>query len=182
MTWEFNILDSLQTIHSDGLSAVMKFFTRLGDHAIFPIVLALLLLIIPMTRKIGLCVTIALILDFIICNGILKNLVARIRPYDVNTTVQLIIEAQKDYSFPSGHTGAMFAAAWALFFSAGKKWWIPMMILSAIVAFSRLYLYVHYPTDILGGFIIGLVTGWAGAKIGTTLWKKIESRKIESRR
>lgn len=118
-------------------------------------------------------VTAALILDVILCNGILKNLVARVRPCDVNTTVQLLIPRPEDYSFPSGHTAASFATTAALFFAGKKKkLWIPALGLSVLIAFSRLYLYVHYPTDVLGGLLVGILCGWIGAQLVNQVFKK----------
>ena len=106
----------------------------------------------------------ALILDMILCNGILKHVFARVRPCDVNTTIQLLVPRPSDYSFPSGHTAASFAAVAALFFAGQKKLWKPALVLAVLIAFSRLYLYVHYPTDILGGIIVGVLCGYIGAR------------------
>ena len=173
MTWEFSVLDSLQTIHTPLLDNIMTFFTRFGDKGIFTIILCIVLLIIPRTRRIGLCVTVAALLDFLVINVILKNLISRIRPFDVNTAVDLLVVRPDDYSFPSGHSGVMFAAVGALFATVEKKWWIPVLVLGLIVVFSRLYLYVHYPTDVIAGMIAGFICGIAGAKIGNRIWDKI---------
>lgn len=104
----------------------------------------------------------ALVLDVILCNGILKPLFARVRPCDVNTTIQLLVPRPSDYSFPSGHTAASFAAVTALFFAGEKNLWKPALVLAVLIAFSRLYLYVHYPTDILGGIAVGVICGYVG--------------------
>ena len=103
---------------------------------------------------------VALIVDLIICNVILKPIVARIRPYSINQTVQLLVTPLKDYSFPSGHTAASFASVSALYFAGRKRMAAGALIVSVLIAFSRMYLYVHYPTDVLGGLIIGLLCGW----------------------
>ena len=84
--------------------------------------------------------------------------------------IKLLVKAPTDPSFPSGHTGASFACAGALFF-AKSKLWIPATILSAIIAFSRLYLFVHYPTDVLAGMLLGIVTGFLGAKIVNSIYE-----------
>ena len=89
-------------------------------------------------------------------------MVCRIRPCDVNQTVQLLIARPADYSFPSGHTAASFAAVAALYFAGAKKWWKITLPLAILMAFSRMYLYVHYPTDVLGGMIVGCVAGYPG--------------------
>ena len=106
----------------------------------------------------------ALVLDVILCNGVLKHVFARVRPCDVNTTIQLLVPRPSDYSFPSGHTAASFAAVAALFFAGQKKLWKPALVLAVLIAFSRLYLYVHYPTDILGGIAVGVLCGYIGAR------------------
>ena len=174
MSIEFQILDALQQIHMPALTAVMKVITTLGDAGMIWIALAAVLLLIPKTRKTGVVVAIALILDLIICNGLLKNLVARTRPYDIQTAVKILIRKPADYSFPSGHTAAAFAATMGLYFAedSDRKMWIPALILSVLIAFSRMYFYVHYPTDILGGIVIGILCGYLGAKLAGMLEKK----------
>lgn len=104
----------------------------------------------------------ALLVDVILCNVILKNLIARVRPYDVNTAVQVLVAKPKDFSFPSGHTAASFASVTALYLAGEKKLWKPALALAILIAFSRMYLYVHYPTDILGGVIFGSLSAWIG--------------------
>ena len=146
---EFKILDLLQNIRTSVGDAVMCFITRLGDAGMVWILLAVILLVIPKTRKYGLVLMTALCVDLVLCNGILKNLFARIRPCDINTQVQLLIARPDDFSFPSGHTAASFTAVTALYLSGEKKLWKPALMLACLLAFSRLYLYVHYPTDIL---------------------------------
>ena len=115
----------------------------------------------------------ALIVDLVLCNGILKNMVARTRPFDVNEGVSLLITAPKDFSFPSGHTAASFTAVSALYFAGEKKLWKISCAAAVLIAFSRMYLYVHYPTDILGGIIVGVLSGFAGMAIIKKLWKKV---------
>ena len=110
----------------------------------------------------------ALIVDLLLCNILVKPIVARIRPYDLNTAIHLLVSAPHDYSFPSGHTAVSFAAVTGLWRSRSRLWrWA--LILSVIIAFSRLYLYVHYPTDILGGVAFGVAAGFIGAAIAKKL-------------
>lgn len=123
-------------------------------------------------RKYGLAMLVGLCIDVIVCNGLLKNLVARTRPCDVNTAIQLLISHPTDYSFPSGHTAASFTAVAALYFSGNKKIWKAAIVLGILIAFSRMYLYVHYPTDILGGILVGIFSGFIGSKIVTYMMKK----------
>lgn len=140
------------------MDLLMPAITALGNSGLIWIILAGVLILMPKYRKIGVAVLTGLVLEVICCNLVLKPLVARIRPCDVNTAVQLLVARPDDFSFPSGHTGASFAATSALFFSRSRLW-IPSLILSVLIAFSRLYLYVHYPTDILAGMLLGVLTG-----------------------
>ena len=148
MPFEFEFLDFLQTMHTPLITKIMKAASKLGDAGFIWILLAAVLLMIPKTRKVGILVSVALLLDVLTCNVILKPLIARTRPYDVNTAVELLIRAPRDYSFPSGHTAASFAAAAALWFADKKKLAIPALVLAVLIAFSRMYFYVHYPTDV----------------------------------
>ena len=111
MNIELSILDWIQTLHTPFLDKIMVFITRLGDAGIIWIVLSIVLLLIPKTRKSGAVMVAALVVDVLLCNIVLKNLVARTRPYDVNTGVHLLVAKLHDYSFPSGHTAASFAAS-----------------------------------------------------------------------
>lgn len=162
MEIEICILDWIQSIRTPVGDIVMPFITRIGNIGAVWILLAVVLLIIPKTRKSGAVLAAALCVDVVLCNGILKNLFGRIRPCDVNTSVQLLIMRPDDFSFPSGHTAASFAAVTALMMAGEQKLWKPALALAVLIAFSRLYLYVHYPTDILGGMIVGGAAGIIG--------------------
>lgn len=170
---ELQILNWIQTLRTPLMDQVMCFITGLGNGGILWIILAIILMLIPKTRKTGIIVLAALLLDVILCNGLLKNLIARIRPCDVNTAVQLLIPRPSDFSFPSGHTAASFAAVSALHFSGEKKLWKAALIPAVLIAFSRLYLYVHYPTDILGGILLGICCGY----LGNFMTNHLENRK-----
>lgn len=165
MGLEIQILDWIQGFHTPMGDTLMTFITSLGDAGKIWIILTIILLVMPKTRKTGVVMAIALILDLILCNGILKNLVARTRPFDVNTSVQLLIAKPHDYSFPSGHTAASFAAVAALYFAGEKKMCAPALVLAVLIACSRMYLYVHYPTDILGGMAVGILCGYLANKV-----------------
>ncbi len=175
--FELKILDWIQTTLRCGfLDPIMKGVTHLGDAGIFWIVLAALLLIFKRTRPLGIAMGVALVLDLILCNGIVKPLVNRPRPYTLKgLDIYPLVSPPSDPSFPSGHTAASFASAFALLFKKHKAW-IPAMILAALIAFSRLYLYIHFPTDVLGGIVIGLIVGFLGAKLGTMLEKAIRNK------
>lgn len=178
LTWEFAVLDFMQeNLRSDVVDSMMVFITRLGNGGRIWIALAVILLLFKKTRRTGIIVTISLILELFLCNIVLKPLVARIRPFDVNDAVQLLISAPKDYSFPSGHTGAGFAVVAALYGSRSGLW-KPTLILASLIAFSRMYLYVHYPTDILGGILLGILTGWVATTVVSCMEKKVTKGKI----
>lgn len=174
---ELRFLDFLQTIHTPLLDKILAFITSLGNAGIIWIVLAVVLLILPKTRKTGIIVAAALLADLVLCNLILKNLVSRVRPYDVNTAIAILIKKPLDFSFPSGHTAASFAAMTALFLAKMKKAWIAALVLAVLIAFSRLYFYVHYPTDVLGGAVVGILSGI----IGYAIVEKIDKRRKVAR-
>lgn len=177
-----NILLFIQEyIRHDWMDWFWKGITHLGDFGIFWILLTIVLLIPKKTRKAGLASALALIIGTLITNVAIKNVVARIRPYEVIQELELMIEKQKDFSFLSGHTCASFASAFAIYRCKEvfpKKWRIAAMVLATLIALSRLYVGVHYPTDVLGGLIVGLFSGWAGWKIEELIMKKrVEKKK-----
>lgn len=174
MNIELKILDWFQTLHTPVLDKFMTSVTKLGNAGIFWIILTVLFLLIPKMRKTGVVMAAALIIDLLLCNVLLKNFVARTRPYDVNTGIQLLVAKLRDYSFPSGHTAASFASVTALYLSGERRIWIIALVISCLIAVSRLYLYVHYPTDVLGGIIFGCLSGW----IGYHIVKLVEGKKI----
>ena len=173
MKMELQILDWIQQMRTPVGDIWMVFISRLGNAGMIWILFTCLLLMIPRTRRWGAALAAALCLDAIICNILLKPMVCRIRPCDVNQTVQLLIARPADYSFPSGHTAASFCCGRGSAYFAGAKNGGKSRCLTAILmAFSRMYLYVHYPTDVLGGMISGMRGGvfWkpaGGASIGS---------------
>ena len=175
MSIELNILDWFQTLHTPFLDKLMVFITSLGNAGI--IWMTIVFLLIPKMRKTGAVMTAALIIDLLLCNVILKNLVARTRPYDVNTGVQLLVSRLHDYSFPSGHTAAAFASVTALYLAGEKKLWKPVLVLACLIGISRLYLYVHYPTDVLGGALAGAISGYLGYRFIQTIFYRIKQKR-----
>ncbi len=137
------------------------FITSLGDGGWFWIVCSAALLIPKGTRRVGITALMALAVGALITNVALKNIVARIRPYEVVDGLTLLIGKPHDYSFPSGHTCASFAAALVYYRMLPKRWGAAALILASLIAFSRLYVGVHYPTDILGGAAVGAAASMA---------------------
>ncbi len=179
--WELGILDWInQTFQNNFFDKIMPWITFLGDHGWFWILLSALLLISKPTRKMGLTMALALLFSLILANITLKPLVARIRPFDLNAAVELLINAPKDFSFPSGHTQASFAAATALF-RYHKKAGAAALVLAALIAFSRLYLYVHYPSDVLIALIFGVLLGNLAYQAIKALSKGYNTRKRKRR-
>ena len=161
-----NILLFIQEhIRQPWMDGFWKAVTHLGDAGLFWIGLAVVLLIFKKTRKAGFAALFALGIGALITNVAVKNIVARVRPYEVLPELVRIIEKQHDFSFPSGHTCASFAAACALYHALPRRWGIPCLVLAALISFSRLYVGVHYPSDVLAGALIGIFAGWAGWKL-----------------
>jgi len=156
MNWEIEFLLWLQEVIP--FKSVFALITHLGDAGIFWILVALYLLFIKKDKKEGLHLAVAMLLMMVIVNITIKPVIARIRPFDVYP-IDLLIKEHHDYSFPSGHTAVSFAAAYVL----GKcypKMKVNVYVVATLIAFSRLVLFVHYPTDVLGGMIIGSICGW----------------------
>ena len=146
-----------QYLRSGVLTPVMKVITFLGNGGWFWILCAVILLAVPRTRKVGCAAVLSVIFGFLVTNVLLKNLVARPRPFAVINALTPLIAKPTDFSFPSGHTTVSFAVALVIARMLPKKYGVPAVILAALVAFSRLYLGVHYPTDVLAGFVVALV-------------------------
>ena len=155
---EFDILYWFQSIHSGILDKIMVAFTSLGNAGMFWIALALVLACTKKYRKVGLTMGIALLLSLIMCNGVMKNFVARPRPCWIDPSVQLLVKIPADYSFPSGHTSASFAAALVLWMY-NKKTGFAAIFLATIIGISRLYLFVHFPSDVIVSVFLGSLYG-----------------------
>lgn len=151
------LLQIQQHLRTDMLTPFMKIVTFLGNGGWFWILCAVVLLAVPKTRKTGYAAVLSLIFGVIVTNLLLKNIVARPRPFAEIEALIPLIAKPTDFSFPSGHTTASFAVALVMLRMLPKKIGIPAVVLSALVAFSRLYLGVHYPTDVLTGFVVALV-------------------------
>ena len=156
--WELDLLHWFLGIHNEFLDWIVPKITMLGNGGWFWIVVILLLLILPYNRRMGVQATISLIITVIVCNVILKPWVMRCRPCWLEPEVQLLVNVPHDFSFPSGHSNASFAVATAIF-TRDKKLGIPSLVLAALIAISRLYVFVHWPTDVLVGTLTGICGG-----------------------
>ena len=151
------------------LDAVMPMVTVLGDAGIFWMLIAAALLLFKKTRRVGLGMGFAMLMGLLLCNLTLKPLCQRPRPYDYQfdtfgKLIPLLIDRQHDFSFPSGHTIASFEAAGVIWLN-NKKWGIAALVLACLIAFSRLYLYVHYPTDVLVSLVLGIALAFLGNRL-----------------
>lgn len=167
VSFDLPILDWIQAnLQSGFMDTIMPIITLFGDAGIFWMIWATLLLFLPKHRRTGLGMWFAMAMGLLICNIILKPAVGRIRPYDFQkehfqVIINLLIEEQHDFSFPSGHTIASFEACTVLLLNS-KLMGIPAVILAILIAFSRLYLYVHYPTDVIFSVFAGILFGILG--------------------
>ena len=178
--FDLPILDWIaEHLHCGFLDTVMPLITVLGNGGLFWILLAVVMILIPKYRRAGHAMAFALLMGLVVCNLTLKPLVGRIRPYvyqleHFGKEIQLIIATPHDFSFPSGHTIASFEGATALLIH-DRKLGIPAMIVALLIAFSRLYLYVHYPTDVLASVVLGVGFAFLGSLIAkkvNTLWNQ----------
>ena len=161
---DFYILDLIQNYLRCGfLDAVMVFFTRLGDSGIIWIVLTLICLYTEKYRKLGTAMTFALVIALIFGNELLKELVRRPRPFTYRE-IELLIPPPSGYSFPSGHTMASFSAATAVCLTH-KKWGRWALLLAILISVSRMYLYVHFTTDVIAGALFGVLFGYLGTAL-----------------
>ena len=169
------ILSWFQSIQNEFLTVLFKAITFLGEGGLIWIALGLCLIAYKKTRWVGITVLLALLFSLLVGNVTLKPLVARPRPCWRNPLVNLLIQNPKDYSFPSGHSLSSFAAAMAIFMNH-RKMGVAALLFAFIMGCTRLYFYVHYPTDVLAGMLFGLILGFLAYWIATKGRKKWEER------
>lgn len=156
------------------LNSIMIFITSLGDGGILWIAATIILLIPKKTRKVGIMSAVALLGSLIINNNIIKNIVQRPRPFVTFTDLQIIISTPSEFSFPSGHTSSSFAAAAVFYRHLPKKLGLPSVILAGLIGFSRLYVGVHYPTDVIAGVIMGILLSYLAEFLVNFFAKKLK--------
>lgn len=173
---DYAILNFIQAhIANSFLDAVMPWITKIGDEGIVFIITGVVLLFFKKYRKSGIVMLLGMLIGSLICNLWLKNFVARPRPFEGLEDIALLIPMPSSYSFPSGHTTSAFEFAFALAL-INKKAAIAGYVIAALVAFSRLYLYVHFPSDILGGIIVGTISSLCALFIYNSAVRLIASR------
>ncbi|MBQ6622600.1 MAG: phosphatase PAP2 family protein [Mogibacterium sp.] len=173
-----NLLVTLQELLvREELTPIVRFITHLGDSGMIWILFVLLMLLFRATRKDGLWSGIALAASYIINNLLLKNLIARIRPYEIFSAVQLLVEQQSDFSFPSGHSAASFVVAISMYIYLPKRYGIPALILAFLISLSRIYVGVHYPLDV----VCGALSGTLIALITAAVRHRVERNRLQKR-
>ena len=181
VSFDLPILDWIAAnLWCPALDIAMPIITLLGDAGIFWIAMAVLFMITKKHRKTGIGMMLALMMGLLICNIWLKPTVARIRPYDFQMQyfmkeIPLLAGSMHDFSFPSGHTIASFEAAVVIVLN-NKKLGIPAMILAVLIAYSRLYLYVHYPTDVICSVILGSALAFLGNFLAGKIMDKLPEK------
>ena len=159
-SFDFAILDWIQLhIRCDFLDGFFTVITHLGDRGSIWIALGITLLFFKKYRRTGATILLGLLCGLLVGNLLLKNVIARPRPCWINESIDILIKIPTGYSFPSGHTLSSVIAATCVVIR-DRKIGIPACILAALIAFSRLYIYVHFPTDILGGAVLGIGIGF----------------------
>jgi undecaprenyl-diphosphatase len=175
--FEAGILIFIQdSLRQDWLNPIMIFITHLGDNGIAWIVLGLVMLIFKRTRRGGLIMLLCLLGAWIVNDFILKELIARVRPYEAIRGLSILVEAESSFSFPSGHTNSSFACAWALTAVYGKRgaWaYLP----AGLIALSRCYVGVHYPTDTIAGVLVGCLMAFLMYRLVIYTETRIKSKK-----
>ena len=181
-SFDYKILEFYHNLHEGSMGQFFdifnKYFTRLGDGGIFVLAIGLILLLFKKSRKIGMGMIGGVIIGALFTNVAIKNVVARPRPYVSTQTFQdwwLAVGhgLESEYSFPSGHTTSVAAAMWPVFLNCKKKVsWLVFLFVIAIGA-TRNYIMVHFPSDILGGIIVGSLAGILAYVIVKALYDKV---------
>lgn len=156
------------------LDEIMVFITTLGNGGMIWIAATILLFIPKKTRKAGIMSGVALLGSLIINNNIIKNIVQRPRPFVTFTDLQILIPTPSEFSFPSGHTSSSFAAAGVFYSNLPKKFGVPAVILAGLIGLSRLYVGVHYPTDVIAGIIMGILLSSGAELLVNFIAKKLK--------
>lgn len=154
---ELSMLHWIQTrLANPTLNTIVPFITSLGNHAEIWFAIIALMLIQKHHRREGYAVAVALLLTYVVTVVVMKNIICRPRPFLVDTSFHLLIDPPGEWSFPSGHAATSFAAATAITYSSWpRRIKVGAFITATLIAASRLYLCVHYPTDVLVGALIG---------------------------
>lgn len=179
VNFDWTIFKFFESLWNPVLDVIMTVITHLGDKGIIWLVLGVGLLIPKKTRRLGVYVLGGFAVASVINNYCLKEFIQRPRPFNFDGWPEAfnfpnLVKQPSSWSFPSGHTSSSFGAAFPFLLKAKKKYGIPAFILAFLIGISRIYVHVHYPTDIIGGIIVGIV----GGLIATILIDKLLYPKV----
>ncbi|MEG2118425.1 MAG: phosphatase PAP2 family protein [Clostridia bacterium] len=177
MQAELEILKAIQSLQCAFMDYFMIFISSVNNAGIICIVVAVVLCITKKYRKIGITLAVALIINTIFTNGIIKPCIARERPFIVDSSIQILISPPHGTSFPSGHTSSAFAVASVLMFY-NRRFGTIAAIIAVLIGFSRLYLRVHFLTDVIAGAVLGIIYALFAVLIIKYIYKKTEDNKI----
>lgn len=180
MEWEFDVLYWFQQLHHPLLDKIVVAVTSLGNSGIFWILLTVVMLIACKQKKAAWTSAVALLLSLLVCNILLKNLVARDRPCWIDPSVELLVKMPEDFSFPSGHSSASFASAVSVFLYYRKPG-AAALILAGCIALTRLYLFVHFPTDVLIGTVLGILEALTAYVIVQAVYQRMQKKLSEKK-
>lgn len=168
MPFDFEILYFIQeNIVNPVLSYIMIFASTIGEYGFVWVFTAIALVFFKKTRACGALMLCALIFCLVSGELVAKNLVCRMRPCYQDMTINMLVNRPDSYSFPSGHTASSFTSASTIFYF-NKKAGALALALASLIAFSRMYLFVHFPTDVLAGALLGIL----GAIIVVLVYRK----------
>lgn len=154
---DFSILDWIQqNLRCEFLDNIMVFLSLIGEGGLVWFLIAVPMLFFKKTRVCGVVMILSMGVSLLAGEFLLKNLFGRVRPCNINIDIEMLVARPKSFSFPSGHTSSSFAAATTVFL-CNKKCGVLTLILAALIGFSRLYNYVHFPTDVLCGMLFGIL-------------------------
>ena len=177
-SFDYDILLEIASRWRGGMSdTVWKFFSLIGNAGAVWIVLAIVLLFFRKTRRAGAAMLVAMLIGLLIGNVWLKQWIMRPRPFVTHHELTALLDPGDQWSFPSGHTLSSFAAATALWFFHRKSGALAY-VLAALIAFSRLYASVHYPTDVLAGLLLGILCGLIGAWLTDRITDRIHTLRL----
>lgn len=168
LAFDLGILHAIQEhLRCGFLDAIMPWITYLGEAGAIWIIVALILIIHKPTRRWGIVLAVVLLTGLLLGEIGMKHLIQRIRPCNLpNAAISMLISPPTSFSFPSGHTMSSFEAATVIFLMH-RRWGICAYGMAALIAFSRMYLYVHFPTDVLAGAIFGIALAY-----GIVTWSR----------
>ncbi len=188
-TFDYSILEFFHNLHEgpmgDFFDLFLINFTRLGDDGIFLILLSLVLLVFKKTRKVGAAMLGGIVIGALFTNIIIKPIVERPRPY--NSEIEIFREwwqavfghEESEFSFPSGHTTSAMAVMTGLFFTTNKKVSWTAFLFAIVMGITRIYICVHYPSDVVGGLIVGFIAGLLSAIIVQNIYKLSYNKNIK---